>query len=97
MRVGESNALSCQAIAVRRRDPRFGVVAAQVAVAEVVGKNEDDVRAICRRVGGGDKCADQRTDEECHETGAMDHIVPPSLSTCCTSLITWPCANRVRI
>ena len=44
VRVGEEHPLRGEAIEVRRRDLALGVVAADVAVAEVVGEDDDDVR-----------------------------------------------------
>ena len=43
MGVGEDHAFARQAVEVRRADFGFRVEAAQVAVAEVVGEDEDDV------------------------------------------------------
>ena len=42
MRVGEADALLRQPVHVRRLDPR-GPVAAEIAVADVVRQNEDDI------------------------------------------------------
>ena len=54
--VGEAHALGGEAVQVRRGDPRFGVVAARVPVAEVIGQDEDDVRLFqggsCRGLAG---------------------------------------------
>jgi len=44
MGVGEAPALDGQGVDVRGRNLRFGVVAADVAKAEVIGHEEDDIR-----------------------------------------------------
>ncbi len=43
MRVGEAHALSCQLVEIRRWNPRRRVVNAQVAVAQIVCQDEDNV------------------------------------------------------
>ena len=45
MKIGESQALACQAVDVRR-EVGLAAIAAEVAVAKVVGKDKDDVRAV---------------------------------------------------
>jgi len=52
--VGEADAFAGESVEIGRRDFGFGVKAADVAVAEVVGEDVDDVGV--RRVGGGGDC-----------------------------------------
>ena len=51
MRIGEVQPFLCQAVDIRR-EARLGPVAAHVAVTQVVGVNQDDVRPVCREHNG---------------------------------------------
>jgi hypothetical protein len=44
--IGETHAFARELIDVRRRDFRAGMVARDIAVAEVIGKDEEDVGSI---------------------------------------------------
>ena len=48
MCIGEPHPLASQTIQIRRVNLRLGVVAAQVAVAQIIGKHNDDVRSTLR-------------------------------------------------
>ena len=61
--VGEPGPRARQAIEVRGRDFRIGVVGPEVAVAHVVGVEDDDVGGLGRRLGGG---SDHGPDDEEH-------------------------------
>ena len=43
MRIGEANALACEPVEMRRGHLALSVVAAHIAVAEIVGEDEQDV------------------------------------------------------
>jgi hypothetical protein len=71
--VRQPHSLFRQGIKVRRLNLRLGIVAAQVTVAEIVGEDDDDVRA------GGDGCAgrqrtaaEHRAQEDNVASGAQD-------------------------
>ena len=70
--IGEAHALARQAVEVRRGDLRVTVVTAEVAVAEVIGEDVDDVRA--RRLGGlrwhrGNRDGEEEKKGRLHEVG----------------------------
>src|SRR5438309_1111653 len=62
MRIGETNSLARQAVEIRRRDFRLRIEAADIAIAEVIGENEDDVWR------GRTFCGQRRSVNE-HESG----------------------------
>ena len=51
MRVSEDHATGSEAIQVRRRDLALRVEALHIAIAEIVGEDEDEVRFACCRGG----------------------------------------------
>ena len=69
MSIGETRALPCESIQMRRGNLRVGVVAAEVAVAEVIGEDVDDVGA--HRLGGvrGERSKRGKREREKDETG----------------------------
>jgi hypothetical protein len=67
MRVGESHPGRRQAIQMRRLNLRVPVVAAEVAVPEIIGQDDDDIRSL--RCGGVERA---NTNEQPRESERND-------------------------
>ena len=61
--IGESHSFACQPVDVGRGDSGFCVVAADIAIAEIVGEDDHDVRG---GIGGVD-CGQRSQQQSCEE------------------------------
>ncbi len=75
VRVGQANSFRGKPIDVWRRNLRFRVVAAQVSVAEIVSKDEQDIRPVVRSKRLSERGQSNDSPQNCHSLHDLDPVV----------------------